>query len=258
MEILFPNIESTNRMSFRAKNYFSFDVGNYRIFTGDSRFEVFQALQLRGQVFLSEENQIDMDQFDLIADHILIEDKLKGKIIGTYRLIANIFSDQFYSQTEFNINALLKAPGVKVELGRACIHPDYRNGRSIDLLWRGISTYLQLINAKYLFGCSSVFFNQPNAEEIIQGMMKMDMPHLFEISAKVNYPQKENFLSDSSTAVPSLIQSYLNAGAVLCPQPYWDKKWNCVDFLTILDLDRISEKYKKHYFSKPLSYVENF
>ncbi|MCB0349240.1 MAG: GNAT family N-acetyltransferase [Bdellovibrionales bacterium] len=258
MEILFPFNESTNRMAFRAKNYFSFEVGKYRVFTADSRFEVYQALQLRGQVFLKEQNQLDMDDFDVIADHILIEDTSKNRIIGTYRLVSNIFSDSFYSQTEFNMESFLKLPGVKVELGRACIHPDFRNGRSIDLLWRGISTYLRLLNGKYLFGCSSVFLEQDNAEAIVQNLVKNHTNNSFEISAKIPFATKENILDFKEPKTPGLLQSYLNAGAQLCGEPYWDKKWNCVDFLTVLDIDCISEKYKKHYFSKSLSYVENF
>jgi putative hemolysin len=257
MESIFQNIESTNRMAFRAKNYFSHTVGNYRVFTADSRFEVFQALQLRGQVFLNNQD-LDIDEFDLIADHILIEDVKKSRVIGTYRLIASVFSEKFYSETEFNIQALLKKPGIKVELGRACIHPDYRNGRSVDLLWKGISTYLRLINGKYLFGCSSVFFHEENVEATIANLRANYTSKAIEISAHDPYPIKENILAMHTTTVPSLLQSYLNAGALLYGEPYWDKKWNCVDFLTVLDIDTVSEKYKKHYFSKSLSYVENF
>lgn len=257
MDAIFPSIESTGRMSFRAKNYFSHTVGNYRVFTADSRFEVFQALQLRGRVFLNAE-QVDVDAFDLIADHILIEDVSKSQIIGTYRLISTVFSNQFYSQSEFNIDSFLKEPGGKVELGRACIHPNYRNGRSIDLLWRGISTYMRLLNAKFLFGCSSVFFVGDNYNANIQGLYANYSQNKYEVSPHVAYPDLENNIQIREFEIPSLLQSYLNAGAILCGKPYLDEEWNCVDFFTVLDIDRLSEKYKKHYFSKSLSYVENF
>jgi putative hemolysin len=86
----------------------------------------------------------------------LIIDKKSGEIVGTYRLICSLFSKRFYSQAEFTLEQVLALPGVKLELGRACIKKEFRNGAVLTLLWRGIIEYMKLTNAKYLFGCASV------------------------------------------------------------------------------------------------------
>jgi hypothetical protein len=43
-----------------------------------------------------------------------------------------------------------------VELGRSCVHPDYRNGAAIRLLWAGIGRFLAQHPDRYLIGCASV------------------------------------------------------------------------------------------------------
>ncbi|NLP03545.1 MAG: GNAT family N-acetyltransferase [Fibrobacter sp.] len=76
--------------------------------------------------------------------------------MGTYRLISSLFHKKFYSSTEFNLDDIINLPGTKLELGRACVHRDFRTGTPIALLWRGITDYIRETGTKYLFGCSSV------------------------------------------------------------------------------------------------------
>eukprot|EP00831_Metopus_contortus_P025310 TRINITY_DN21848_c0_g1_i1.p2 TRINITY_DN21848_c0_g1~~TRINITY_DN21848_c0_g1_i1.p2 ORF type:complete len:106 (-),score=23.41 TRINITY_DN21848_c0_g1_i1:22-339(-) len=75
---------------------------------------------------------------------LMIINKSDDALIGTYRLNCTKFSNNFYSATEFNIDAILELPGDKVELGRACVHPDFRNGMTIALLWKGPVSYTHL------------------------------------------------------------------------------------------------------------------
>jgi hypothetical protein len=41
------------------------------------------------------------------------------------------------------------------EVGRACVHEDYRNTAASFLLWKGIASYATLCYARYLIGCWS-------------------------------------------------------------------------------------------------------
>src|SRR3546814_14360070 len=42
-----------------------------------------------------------------------------------------------------------------LELGRSCVHRDYRTNATIQLLWRGISTYISDHGISFMFGCAS-------------------------------------------------------------------------------------------------------
>ncbi|WP_305808551.1 GNAT family N-acetyltransferase, partial [Staphylococcus epidermidis] len=87
---------------------------------------------------------------------LIIIDRKSRRIVGTYRMISSKFSAHFYSQGEFKLDGVLALPGNKLELGRACIHPDFRTGAIINLLWKGIADYIRKTDTEYLFGCASV------------------------------------------------------------------------------------------------------
>ena len=136
------------------------EKGNVIIKTARNTDDVMRAIELRSKVFLEElgasgSGSIDIDEFDILSDHLLLIDKEKDVVIGTYRFNSNLFSNSFYSETEFDIFNVLITPGIKVELGRACIHKEYRGGTTVSLLWTGLLAYMKKIGADYLFGCSS-------------------------------------------------------------------------------------------------------
>jgi len=147
--------------SFEPKVKFSFEFKNYTVKTVDTTAELWEVLKLRYDIFTEKYGvgmnyDIDFNRLDLLGDHIILVHKPNNKVIGTYRVICSRFSNEFYSEAEFDIVLLKSSPGVKLELGRACIHSDYRNGASISLIWRGLSKYMLMVEADYLFGCTSV------------------------------------------------------------------------------------------------------
>ena len=68
----------------------------------------------------------------------------------------------FYTEQEFDISNLKKNFSSKdiLELGRSCVHPQYRSGIILKLLWQGISNYIKIYKIKILMGCAS--FNGTN------------------------------------------------------------------------------------------------
>lgn len=150
----------------RMKNFFAhipiyIEKKNYIVKTADSPEELKEALRLRHDVFLEEmlkrkkRSGLDKDKFDKHCDHLIIIDKRNSKVIGTYRLQSSLHTKKWYTATEFHMRQIKKLPGNKLELGRACVHPDYRNGITIALLWDGISAYITASESSYLFGCSA-------------------------------------------------------------------------------------------------------
>jgi len=97
----------------------------------------------------------------------MVEEAATGMLLGTYRVLSSRHVRAFYSQSEFKMRGLLNLPGSKLELGRACVHPEHRNGVTITLLWRGISEYLKASRADYLFGCSSIKCTDPERVNLV-------------------------------------------------------------------------------------------
>ncbi len=94
---------------FRQKIKIYLEKDNFIIKTACRTEDVLNAIELRTKVFLEELNnkqgfsRADIDEFDILSDHLLLIDKEKDTVIGTYRFNSNLFSNSFYSEKEFNI-----------------------------------------------------------------------------------------------------------------------------------------------------------
>jgi len=136
--------------NFEPKIQFVIENDDFTIRTASSHEDLHLALKLRHDVFLEEglgkshRSGMEFDSLDAIADHLMILDNSTGNAIGTYRLIDLRTSGQCYSETEFVLDDFFAQEGNKLEMGRACTHPKFRTGRTVDLLWKGLSKYIEL------------------------------------------------------------------------------------------------------------------
>jgi len=84
---------------------------------------------------------IDEDEFDDVCEHLLV---MNGKeVVGTYRLLRRNETknpSKFYTSGEFDISKLLETDFNLLELGRSCIHPNFRDGKVIQILWKGLGS----------------------------------------------------------------------------------------------------------------------
>jgi len=254
-------ILTRNRMkNFRAHIPITIEKKNFVVKTADSREELHAALKLRHDVFLSEllkkskRSGIDKDRFDKLCDHLIIIDKRTNMLIGTYRLQSSLFTSKWYTATEFHMKHIKRLPGTKLELGRACVHPEHRNGVTIALLWEGISAYIKASGTNYLFGCSSIkTTDHAQIREIYRYLLQNGhLSHEHRVRPRTKYkirgmlknmPDPETMTpSQMKAMIPSLLASYLKAGAKVCGSPALDKNFKCIDFLTLLDVSNLQEK----------------
>ena len=49
---------------------------------------------------------MDVDQYDVQADHLIVIDERLGRVAGTYRLLPSSHCTSFYSQSEFDLGGL--------------------------------------------------------------------------------------------------------------------------------------------------------
>ena len=144
-----------------------YETDDFLVTTAKSGRNVTKVLELRHAISVKEWqgrsffHGLDMDEYDLSADHLMIIDKRQNQIAGTYRLISSKLTQNFYSASEFDISRFLKTPGTKLELGRACVRPEYRDGITIDLSWRGLPRYAFATGPDILFVCTSIQTIEP-------------------------------------------------------------------------------------------------
>src|SRR3546814_16467343 len=91
----------------------------------------------------------DFDSFDDFCDHLLVFDEERGSgpdaVVGTYRVMRREGAarrGQFYTSDDYQIDCLTAYPGEILELGRSFADPNYRNGATLQLLWRGTPQYV--------------------------------------------------------------------------------------------------------------------
>jgi putative hemolysin len=267
----FKKIHKSERIiaSFQPKIRLHVEKENFIIKTAQSSEELRKALELRYEVFYQElqnrknRQELDVDKFDLICDHLIIQEKETGNYIGTYRVNSSVFSDSFYSANEFEIENIRKLPGNKLELGRACIDKEHRNGITISLLWAGISEYMKASNTRYLFGCSSVmttdlfqiasayqFLKENNfsSEEVrVKPTKKYRIKNLDSYADFLRNVEASYNPKNARKLIPSLLKSYIKTGAVVCGEPALDQDFQCIDFFTLLDVRNMKESVMKKF-----------
>ena len=241
-----------------------FETENYIMKTADTLEEFHEIFNFRHSIFVEEchaqsnyEN-IEIDEYDSICDHLIIKDKNSKKVIGYYRLISSAFSKSFYSENEFNLEYLKSTNENLLELGRACIHPQHRNGQVINLLWKGIGLYCKQLNTRYLFGCTSIhtesfslaheIYHYLKNEEKICRNYHIEPTKLFKIN--INFEQRPCIIDENraKSQLPALLKSYLSAGAMIAGTPAYDKDFSCIDFFTVMDLENVHRSFKRRYF----------
>jgi putative hemolysin len=248
---------------FKPRIRINIERDDYIIKTAETGAELEETLRLRHDVFYKEIIgkkllfEIDIDRFDTRCDHLIIIDRKTEEIVGTYRLISSVFSSDFYSEGEFDLDDIKRLDGVKLELGRACIDRRYRNSQTIVLLWLGLNEYMNKIQAKYLFGCSSVQTIDFKKIAVIQRYVRQH--HYTQVHIRVK-PNKKCRIKDLSAIVrnlepssvfekkaarlmPSLLNTYLAIGAQICGEPAYDREFKCMDYLTILNVEAMNHGY---------------
>lgn len=226
--------------------------------------EIAEAQRLRYKVFAEEmgaqiasgkqkkNNGLDVDGFDAFCDHLLVRESASNKVIGTYRILSPhkaFEAGGYYSAGEFDISRLAHLSSSMVELGRACVHQDYRHGGTITMLWAGLAKYMQTHNYEYMIGCASVPM-QDGGHMAASLYHQLKDEHLSPAEYRVfpHNPLPINALNkDLPVICPPLIKGYLRLGAYICGEPAWDASFNTADMLVMLPLSKINGRYAAHF-----------
>lgn len=215
------------------------------------RFEVFG--NEMGAELASRDQGIDVDEYDALCDHLIVEDAQSGLVVGTYRMLppeAAHRAPSLYSEHEFDLARLQHIREGLIEVGRSCVHHDFRSGAVITLLWAGLAEYVQKKGGQYLAGCASVSLAD-GGHQAVSLYRQLEGSHLSPNEWRVfpHLPLPLDRVQDdaASVAMPALIKGYLRAGAFVCGEPAWDPDFNCADFFMLLPMNKLSGRYNRHF-----------
>lgn len=222
--------------------------------------EVHQCQRLRYEIFAEEMGAvldtlvpgIDRDRYDHYAKHLLVRDTRTGEIVGTTRLITDIspdYGEDYYSQSEFELDNVLSQPGRFMEIGRTCIHPDYRTGSTIAVLWQGIARMMVMHDVDFLIGCASIGLEDggANAAAVMERIREKHLaPSHLLATPKIPLPSPIT-TAVGKAQIPSLLKAYLRLGALICGEPYWDDKFNVADVFVLMKREQIDRRYARHF-----------
>jgi putative hemolysin len=232
----------------------------FKVSLAASPSEVLEAQRLRYKVFAEElgarlSSRVadhDVDYFDRFCDHLIVRDCTTEKVVGAYRMLSPDAARRaggYYTETEFNLGNLKHIRHQLVEVGRSCIHQDYRTGGVIALLWLGLADYVTGLGADYIVGCASVGMADGgrNAANLYQQLAeKHQAPGEYRVFP--NHPLPHHRLASGQAAtVPPLVKGYLRVGAWICGEPAWDHDFNCADLPVLLPMGRLNDRYKRHF-----------
>lgn len=235
---------------------------HYQVGLADSPAAVREAQRLRYKVFAEEmgarlntpEPGLDIDLYDPYCQHLLVREADTGEVVGTYRILppASAKSYGYYSEQEFDLTRLHFLRPRMAELGRSCVHPDYRSGAVIGLLWMGLADYMTRHSIDYVMGCASIGMKDGGflAASVYRNISQK---HLSPVEWRV-IPRQPLPLAQLDNGTPGLppplIKGYLRVGAMVCGEPAWDPDFNTADLLMLLPMSQINHSYMRHFVAR--------
>lgn len=244
-----------------------FEKDGLRLALADSAEDVRAAQALRYDVFVTELGgsgdgvdhaaRQEADRFDAYADHLILRDLESGAAVGVYRVLR---SDQaacaggYYCEAEYDLGPLRSSGRKLLELGRSCVHPEYRGGVAMFHLWTGLARYVALHGSEILFGVASLKGAEP--ERLAAPLSLLHHRYLAPADLRArsrNYqrmdliPERQLDRRAAMVAMPALIKSYLRLGGMVGDGAFVDHAFNCTDVCMIMDTGTLNDRAARLY-----------
>ncbi|MCV2870425.1 GNAT family N-acetyltransferase [Defluviimonas sp. WL0002] len=253
------------------------DNSPFCIRLAESEQDCLAAQRLRYSVFVRElggdgplvdhVGRFERDEFDPVNDHLILVDNRRDAaaldhVVAVYRLFpgerASDFG-RFYCDAEYDLTKLRNCGRRLLELGRSCVHPDYRTGSAMFLLWNGLSEYVLERGIDVMFGVAS--FHGTDIEPLKTPLSWLHHHHLapepLRVRAIEEHFQPMDLLPAEAldkraalAAMPALMKAYLRLGGFVGEGAFVDHAFNTTDVMLLMDTAAMSAKHKGFYVRK--------
>ncbi len=234
--------------------------------------DLIAAQRLRYEVFVEElggdgemvdhEARLEKDKYDPFFDHLMLLDEARDagdQVVGVYRLLRQEQAEKmgrFYTESEYDLTPLKISGRRLLELGRSCLHRDYRGGMAMHHIWNGLGAYVLDHDIEILFGVAS--FHGTDVQALSQQLSYLHYNHLAPEDMRVTALPDHGVAMDilppdqvdrraAMLATPALIKAYLRVGGFVGQGAYVDHAFNTVDVCLLMDTARMTEKARSRY-----------
>ncbi|SFP62310.1 GNAT family N-acetyltransferase [Tranquillimonas alkanivorans] len=246
------------------------DAPKFALRLAQTESDLVAAQRLRYEVFVDElggdgplvnhDARREMDRFDPYFDHMVLIDPRRPEgwhVIGVYRLLREDQArraGQFYSEDEYDLTPLRRTGRRLLELGRSCLHRDYRGGTAMVHLWNGLSDYVQSHGIEVLFGVASFHGTDPRA--LAEPLSYLHHRHLAPPELRVRsvmyqpmdlIPGERIDRVAAMRATPALIKAYLRMGGFVGNGAFIDHAFNTTDVCLVMDVARANHRQRALY-----------
>ncbi|MBA86059.1 GNAT family N-acetyltransferase [Thalassobius sp. S69A] len=234
----------------------SLKKGRYLTRLAETPEQISAAQRLRHRAFHGSEG-LDVDAFDAICTHFLVEDQRSGRLVCCFRVLPLPGGDQIgrsYSAQFYELSALAHFPGPMVEMGRFCIDPEIKDPDILRVAWGALTRYVDENQIEMLFGCSS--FHGTDAAEYLDAfavlkqrhlaprrwLPRVKAPQVFKFAQKL---RREPDAKQAMLRMPPLLRTYLLMGGWVSDHAVVDRHMNTLHVFTGLEINAIPPARKR-------------
>lgn len=253
------------------------ETSPFRIRLAESAADRLAAERLRYRVFVEElggdgplvdhSGRFERDEFDAVTDHLILTDTRRDAaaldhVVAVYRLFpgerAAAFG-RFYCDAEYDLTRLRASGRRLLELGRSCVHADYRSGSAMFLMWNGLSEYVLERGIEVMFGVASFHGTDVGALKLPLAWLHHHhlAPDALRVRVHSDHFQTMDLLPSGQldkrmalAGMPALIKAYLRLGGFVGEGAFVDHAFNTTDVMLLMDTAAMSEKHKGFYVRK--------
>jgi L-ornithine Nalpha-acyltransferase len=238
--------------------------------------DLLAAFRLRYAVFVTElggdgplvdhANGLEKDRFDGAFDHLVLIDHTRAAgdhVVGVYRVLLDTAASafgQFYSEDEYDLTPLRSSGRRLLELGRSCVHVDYRGGAAMYHLWHGLADYVSAHEIEVLFGVAS--FHGTDPAPLAKPLSLLRHAYLAPEGLRVRSRVYQNMdlmplcqidRRAAMLATPALIKAYLRLGGYVGDGAFIDHAFNTIDVCLVMDTAQMNDGQRAIYTKSRMS-----
>ncbi|MFY0660045.1 MAG: GNAT family N-acetyltransferase [Shimia sp.] len=232
-------------------------VGRYRVRVSQTARDLQAAQRLRQLAFYGDDTALDVDAYDSLCQHYLIEDVSNGRLVCVFRMLplnggADI--NRSYSAQFYELEALKTYPGRMVEMGRFCMHPEVHDADVLRIAWGAMTSYVDENNVELLFGCAS--FEGTDTSGYLDSfamlrdrhlapkrwLPRVKAPNVFRFASRL---RRQPNLKAAQLSMPPMLRSYLLMGGWVSDHAVVDQKMNTLHVFTGVEVKAIPAARKR-------------